>query len=301
MKETDMRRLMIFILTAGVGTSSFGQTFHKNSWSYNFFLGGSNLLGDLGGGSAEGSSGPKDFDLKAVRPAIGIGTSYNMRGLSLGTNLLYTRLVGNDAFSQSDSRSERNLSVRTDLVELNVIGEIRPFGSTPVLKRLYFTAGVGGIFYQPKAELNDEWIKLRPLGTEGQLIDGGKAYSKFDIVIPYGVGYKFPLGESMTLNLDLGIRKTFTDYLDDVSTVYVDNATLLEIGGETAAQLADRSTLSFAEGAQRGGAENDDSYFIVGLKFEKTIGGRQTSCFYDDVPNSRKRRIRKHQKGMFRK
>ena len=294
-----MRRLMIFILAAGVGISSFGQTFHKNSWSYNLFLGGSNLLGDLGGGSSDGSFGPKDFDLKAVRPAIGIGTSYNMRGLSLGTNLLYTRLVGNDAFSQSESRSQRNLSVRTDLIELNIIGEIRPFGSTPVLKRMYLTAGIGGIFYQPKAELNDEWIKLRPLGTEGQFINGTKSYSKFDVVIPYGVGYKFPLGPTTTLNLDIGIRKTFTDYLDDVSTVYADNATLLEVSGANAAQLADRSSLSYAEGTQRGGADNDDSYFIVGLKLEKTIGGKQTSCFYDDVPNSRKRRIRKHQRKMF--
>ncbi|PCJ64836.1 MAG: hypothetical protein COA58_11205 [Bacteroidetes bacterium] len=296
-----MRRLTVFSIAVGVGLCSFGQSFHKNSWSYNLFLGGSSMLGDLGGGSSNGGFGVTDFDLRSVRPAIGIGTSYNMRGLSLGTNLLYTRLIGNDAFSQSESRSIRNLSVRTDLVELNVIGEIRPFGRNPVLKRMYLTVGVGGIFYQPKAKLNDEWIKLRPLGTEGQFINGSSTYSKLDVVIPYGVGYKFPLGESTTLNLDVGIRKTFTDYLDDVSTVYANNATLAELSGSTAATLADRSGLSLAEGTQRGGEKYNDSYFIVGLKFEKTIGGKQTSCFYDDVPISSKRRIKRHQRRMFRR
>jgi hypothetical protein len=301
MKGTDMRRIAIFSTLLAVSLCGFGQSFHKNSWSYNLYLGGSSLLGDLGGGGANGGLGTRDIDLRATRTAIGIGAGYDMRSVSFSSNLTFIRLAGNDAFSQSESRSTRNLSVRTDVIEFNILGELRPFGSTPILKRVYVFGGVGGIFYQPKAELNDAWVKLRPLGTEGQLLDGGTAYNKFSLVIPYGAGYKFPLGESSTLNLEIGLRKSFTDYIDDVSGVYANNAVLLETSGSDAAALADRSGLSYAEGAQRGNSEVKDNYFLVGLKFQKTIGKKQTSCFYDDVPARNQRRIRKHQRRMFRR
>ncbi|MDB9882690.1 DUF6089 family protein [Bacteroidia bacterium] len=296
-----MKRLTVLSIAAGVGFLSFGQTSQQNSWSYNIFLGGSNLLGDLGGSNTNGSFGVKDFDLKAVRPAIGIGNNYTIGRFSLGSNLTYTRLVGDDAFTALQGRNERNLRVRTDLIEMNLLGELRPFGNTPVLKRVYFTGGVGGIFYQPKAEYNDEWVKLRPLGTEGQNLDGGKTYSKISLVVPYGIGYKFPLGQTTTLNLDIGLRKTFTDYLDDISTVYADNAALLENDGALAAVLADRSSISKTEGSQRGNPEKKDSYFFVGLKFEKTIGKSTSSCYYDDVPMNNKRRIKRQQRKMFRR
>jgi len=295
-----MRRLIILSTAVGVSLCGLGQSLHNNSWSYNFYLGASNMLGDLGGNQGDGTFGIKDFDARAIRPAIGVGGSYNTKRASLNSNLLYTRLVGNDAFTDVRGRSVRNLSVRTDLVELNLLGEIRPFSSS-FMKRLYVFGGVGGIFYQPKAEYNGEWVKLRPLGTEGQLLNGDGTYDKFSLVLPYGAGYKFPLGSRSTLNLNVGIRKTFTDYLDDVSTVYANTGALLESSGAIAAALADRSGLNLAEGAQRGNPSSMDSYFVVGLKFEKNIGGGQTSCYYDDAPMPSKRKIRKHQRRMFRR
>ena len=61
------------------------------------------------------------------------------------------------------------------------------------------------------------------------------------MVIPYGFGYKFRLVKSTSLILDIGFRKTFTDYLDDVSTVYSDNVAIAAEKGPEAAILADRS------------------------------------------------------------
>lgn len=293
-----MKRMFAIGVAVVMGISSYGQTFNNRTWSYNILLGGSGLLGDLGGGVGNGSIGPKDIDLRGTRPAIGFGFTRHNRQLSLGMNLLATRLVGSDEYSQSESREVRNLSVRTDLIELNLISEFRPFRHT-FMKRMYLTAGVGGIYYQPKAELNDEWIKLRELGTEGQLMTDNTTYSKFDIVIPYGLGYKFPLGENSTLNLDLTMRKSFTDYLDDVSGAYPNLAALAESNGDIAALLSNRSGQDVAEGSIRGSSLYKDHYFVVGLKFEKTIGSKKAGCFYDDTSIKQQRRIRKHQRGMF--
>lgn len=102
-----------------------------------------------------------------------------------------------------------------------------------------------------------------------------------------------------TLNLDIGIQKPFNDHLDDVSSVYTDDAALAETSGTIAAALADRSGLSYTEGTQRGNSAVKDNYFLIDLKFERILGKKATSCFYDDVPSRSKRKIKKHQRNMF--
>lgn len=253
------------------------------------------MLSDLGGANSNGSSGVKDLDFQTFRAAVGGGIHYHVRNVSIGANVIATHLVGDDAFTDLASRSQRNLSVRTDLIEANILLEVAPFPSIPVLDRMYVNGGVGGAYFQPKAEYNDEWIKLRPLGTEGQnYIDGMQPYSKVALVLPFGVGYKFPLGSFSTLSLDLSMRKSFTDYLDDVSTVYADQASIAGAGGEIAAALADRSVNGYAVGSQRGGSESNDTYFFVGLKFQRAIGAHKlSSCTNFDDPN---RKIRKRRK-----
>jgi hypothetical protein len=291
------RRIKILIILLILSICGFSQKYKKNTWSHSLFLGGSNLLGDLGGGISKGTIGIKDIDLRSTKTALGLGISYDKKFVSFTSNITLTRLVGNDKFSQSKSRSFRNLSVRTDIFELNVLGEVRPFERIPVLKGVYLFGGIGGVFFEPKAKLNDEWLKLRPLGTEGQLLDGSKPYGKFTLVIPYGAGYKFPLGELCSINLEIGLRKSFTDYLDDVSTVYASSASL----SETAATLADRSGLSYGEGEMRGDNDDEDNYFLLGLKFQRTITKKRTGCFFDEV-TARNRRITNQQKRrMFRR
>jgi hypothetical protein len=102
-----------------------------------------------------------------------------------------------------------------------------------------------------------------------------------------------------TLNLDIGIQKPFNDHLDDVSSVYTDDAALAETSGTIAAALADRSGLSCTEGTQRGNSAVKDNHFLIDLKFERILGKKATSCFYDDVPSRSKRKINKHQRNMF--
>ena len=46
--------------------------------------------------------------------------------------------------------------------------------------------------------------------------------------MPMGFGFKSNIGPFTTLNIDWGVRKTWTDYLDDVSGMYADRSVLLQ-------------------------------------------------------------------------
>jgi hypothetical protein len=279
-----------------------GQTYKSISSSVNVYLGVSNMLGDLGGTDFIGNDGIFDVDLRATRPAIGVGYNFNVGSIALGTNLLYTHLYGDDAFTIQEFQRERNLSVRTNLLEWNLMMEWRPFSRSYDLSRFYLTAGVAGIYYNPKAAYNDEWVELRPLGTEGQyFLDGSAPYSEIDWVIPFGAGYKFRLSRSTSLVLELTARKTFTDYLDDVSTVYADPVLLEQNNGELARILADRSANGREIGSERGNPESDDMYVLLGFKLEQILGGGSgDGCYYNKKPRKR-RSTRINQRGMFKK
>ena len=169
------------------------------------------------------------------------------------------------------------------MVELDLLAGVS------VLDWAYVNGGISGIFYQPKALYENEWVKLQPLGTEGQnYIASVQPYKRTALIIPFGLGYKFRLGKFSTINLDISMRKSFTDYLDDVSTVYASIASLAETSGEVAAALANRSEFGFTEGSQRGNADNNDNYFFLGFRFQKTIGSKnKTSCYFNDAPKQK--------------
>ena len=297
-----MQRIFTILLLLATLTSS-AQTYKSVNWSGNIYLGASNMMGDLGGSNFIGSRGLFDYDFRSNRLAGGIGLNLHTSGsFSFGLNFLVTRLYADDAFSGQNFQVERNLYVRTDLLEADFLIEYRPFSRSRGFNRFYIYSGIGGIYYQPKAELNDDWYKLRTLGTEGQYLNGeSNPYSELGIVIPYGLGYKFRLGKSTSLILDLGFRKTFTDYLDDVSTIYGDHGAIAAEKGTEAALLADRSATQGATGTARGNPDKNDSYHILSLKFEYILGGKSgDGCYYNrNPPKTRSTKI--NQRRMFTK
>ncbi len=263
------------------------------------------MMGDLGGSNFVGSRGIFDYDFRSNRLAGGLGLNLHTSGsFSLGFNFLATRLSGNDAYSKQDFQAKRNLSVRTDLLEVDLVIEYRPFSRSKGFNRFYVYSGVGGMYYQPKAKLNDEWFKLREMGTEGQyLSDGNGPYGELQVVVPYGLGYKFRVAKSLSLIADLGFRKTFTDYLDDVSTTYPDPEALAA-SGNTVPQttlLADRSNVGMPVGSPRGNPEKDDSFHVLSLKLEYIFGGKSgDGCYYNsNPPKTRSTKI--NQRRMFMK
>ncbi|MDP4263638.1 MAG: DUF6089 family protein [Bacteroidota bacterium] len=125
----------------------------------------------------------------------------------------------------------RNLSFNSNVWELALQGDFNFFKFMPGEPEYsftpYVTLGVGVFSYDPYAYLNGEKIFLRPLGTEGQgssLYPDRKQYGTMAISIPVGVGLKYALNERMNIGFEILHRITTTDYLDDVSTTYVNPA-----------------------------------------------------------------------------
>lgn len=233
-------------------------------------FGGSNYTGDLAANT---------ITLKETKPAAALWIQPHFsRRLSARIGVAYGMISGNDANSDAAGTRLRNLSFRTQLVEGSLQLVLTPFGNDRRLQPYVF-GGIGVFRFNPKAQLNGEWIALQPLGTEGQdlLLNGTQPYPLTQTMFPFGIGIKLLSYSGWAWGLEAGYRKTFTDYLDDVSTTYPDKQALLEQNGATAVALSDRSgevnngENVFQEGAVRGNPEFDDGYLFVGITLSYRI------------------------------
>ena len=68
------------------------------------------------------------------------------------------------------------------------------------------------------------------------------------------------------MSIEYGIRKTFTDYIDDVSGNYLDSDVATGLNGPLSAQLSDRSLSSGSKaGLNRGTSLSKDWYSFYGV------------------------------------
>ena len=132
--------------------------------------------------------------------------------------------------------------------------------------------GVGVFYFNPKADFQGQTYNLRDYHTEGQgYVPTRKNYSTFQLCIPLGIGFKYTIDRQWGLGLEFGIRKTFTDYIDDVSTTYID-LSQYQTGdqydvGQFLSNPSDRSDPAAANttapGQQRGDPRYKDSYMFA--------------------------------------
>ena len=126
-----------------------------------------------------------------------------------------------------------------------------------------------------------KWVYLQELGTEGQetpAFPQRKKYSLVQFAIPMGGGLKFSIGESANIILSYGIRKLFTDYLDDVSTTYPGSA-VMQPYGQLAQEMSD-PTGTHIRDQQRGDSQNNDWYSFSGITLSFRIKGNTKGCDY---------------------
>ena len=196
-------------------------------------------------------------DITFTRPAIGLSYSHRFGPrYSIVGSFMYGTLKGADSESADENdldnglyRYQRNLSFRNRIKELSLVASFDLFSNMHTyISRVKWTpyafAGVAGFLHNPQAQVPEtdlkgnplpnggEWVNLQSLGTEGQhatlletdVNSGIKPYKKLQIAIPFGFGVRFRLNEMLDLSAELGFRYLFTDYIDDVSTSYIDPA-----------------------------------------------------------------------------
>ncbi|MAT53374.1 MAG: hypothetical protein CMN32_02755 [Saprospirales bacterium] len=262
-----MKKLLFAVFALLSALSAYSQYLEAG-----ILVGGANYVGDL-------SNNSSTIYLKETKLAYGGFVRYNINDLfTARLGVTAGKIAGSDANVNNDQFiRERNLSVRTNILEVALIGEFNVLGYQPnglySPFSPYLFAGVAMTSFNPKARYQGNWIALQPLGTEGQGMPGfDSKYSKTTFSIPFGVGVKYALTDKLNIGLELGARATFTDYLDDVSGAYVSYPELLDGNGPLAAALGNRTgeykgtePVIVETGTQRGDSAKRDWYFVMGL------------------------------------
>lgn len=272
-----MRRGFLFIVLLVVGGQVSAQSFKKYS-ELGLFGGVSYYMGDLNPG--------KQFFMPSFAGGLVFKHNYNARW-AWRISALYGNVQADDSRSEVPSQIQRNLSFRSQVIEFSPMLEFNFFpyevGNLNRPATPYIFAGFALFRFNPKAEYQGDWIPLQPLGTEGQgtvLFPDRKEYSLINAAFPFGIGFKFHTGR-LALAFEWGLRKTFTDYLDDVSTTYVDPDLLYATNGVLAALIADRSVVNPGEintGRQRGNPSNNDWYSFAGITLSYKLSRKESVC-----------------------
>lgn len=237
-------------------------------WNVNLYGGFSNYVGDLQS---------TRYTTSQSHGAFGAGLQYDLSGhFSLLSNLSYGRISAADAQSKQADLRARNLSFESVITEWNVLFEynlldLRVHRVTP-----YVFGGVALFHFNPYAyDTMGHKVYLRPLSTEGEGLSqypGRKPYATTQLSIPFGGGIKFRVSDRVVVAYEINLRKTFTDNLDDVSTRYVDQNTLLAARGGEAVEMAYRGNELTdgkpypAAGTIRGNPKQKDWYYMSGLR-----------------------------------
>ena len=236
-----------------------------NRSEFVFAGGGMTYLGDLNDQSAFGE----------VRPAAGVGVRTRIDNRwALHGSVAYGTLA-----ATHDCLPARNLSFMSRLFEAALVAEFdfRPYGpgATESFWSPYLFGGLEVFHFNPMAAYTfpdgtEELVELQPLCTEGQgtsLYPERRPYPLTQLAMPFGVGVRMRLNKHVSMAVEYGFRKTWTDYLDDVSTTYVGAELLLaEVrDGGVSSLLADRSAQSNAAGIKRGDDSLNDWYSFFNL------------------------------------
>ncbi len=246
-----MKKWLLGYLLICFSVATQAQSF-KPSTELGVFMGTSYYIGDLN---------ENHFEL--AQPALGLIYRNNLnRRFTLKASAWSGELRGNDKLNNVDTaKINRNLHFRSPIMELSGQIEFNFFEYETGNNRYPFSpfifTGISFFKHNPQARrydtenpfdrdgygTNNEWVELQPLGTEGQNsahYPQKDPYTLTQIAIPLGVGIKWSLGEKFSLVAEYGMRKTFTDYLDDVGGTYADPQ-YLAMEDMIAAQLSDRT------------------------------------------------------------
>lgn len=270
-----MKSIISILLLCSTFAVKAQQQNHRSRSELGIMVGGSYYLGDLN----------QFRQFYKTNLAAGVVYRYNVHSrMSLRGNVMYGSVEAYDSDSKIELLKNRNLSFESNIFEIagGVEFNYFPFqiGNQKHRGTAYILTEIGIFRMNPTTKYNDDKIELQPLGTEGQgsSLNSKGAYNLVQLCIPLGVGAKLSLGRRTAVSLELGIRKTFTDYLDDVgSDSYVDESILAEENGPLAAELSNRS-LDGSRFGKRGTSATSDWYVFTGGMITFSLGN-PNKCF----------------------
>lgn len=302
-----VRYYVLVFLTSLFLNPSFSQSITTGNGKVEIGLGigPSFFLGDLGGNHGTGKTFIKDVNIPLTKLSKGLYLSaYPTEWLGFRLALNYSTLEAHDSIIKDKGgaetfRKQRNLSFESSVLEAYVAAEIYPtvffeqYDGLQGKLRPYGLIGIGAFRFKPKAGYiepggSTKMVELKPLRLEGQgMIEypDRKEYNLTQMEIPMGLGFKYYIKENMYVGFEILHRKTFTDYIDDVSTNYIDpvyfDSYLTPPEAQMANQLYYRENIINSNtrpdlNEQRGDPTENDSFFSSVLRFGWRLNGNNS-------------------------
>jgi len=277
MKKQLFITLVFFTFFAGYAQRHPNKPYRSHD--IGIFLGGAYYIGDL--------NPVKHFFM--TQPAGGIFYRFNLNyRLAFRGGINFGTIQADDSQSKNADQLERNLNFKSRIVEMYAQAEFNfweyKVGTTGYIFAPYIFAGIAGFQFNPQANYGNQWIDLKALSTEGQgtSLNHTKPYSLYQVSLPFGLGFKLALSKQIGIGFEWGARKTFTDYLDDVSGTYVDPILLSKEKGGLSALLSNR-TKNPADfiadtGKLRGNPNTKDWYFFYGIVISFKLKEKPKEC-----------------------
>lgn len=218
-------------------------------------------------------SGEISMTPKNLRPAVSLTYGYPVKeNIVLRLTLTGSQYGAADSLS-SGNRQSRNLSFSSNFAQLSgiVTWEFMKYRRSKFFKNThlspYVLYGLSLFYFNPRAKYNGQWYSLQPLGTEGQFLPERygsypKPYERIQFALPLGGGLSYYLNEKWSINAEVIGYKTFTDYMDDVSSSYYPNLDALATQNPVAAALSAPSTNPLFERSLRGNPLKKDFFMI---------------------------------------
>ena len=294
-------RFLALAICLGACSWGMGQFLSDAKWETGIATGPMVFMGDLGGNPGVGKPLLKDYNIPSTRYEIGAYiTCYPQPWLGIRFMITHGELYGSDALTNAKngeelSRKNRNLDFKSQLNEGLLMAEFMPTvfleddpGQFIGKIRPYGLLGIGVFHFNPQGSYTDSlgntsWQYLRPLHTEGEGFaeyPGRKMYSLTQFTIPMGFGARYYMNDRFTVSAEVLHRKTFTHYIDDVSTTYIDPSLFYKYLPYGQAVIADNISNKspmrsdpespYQPGDKRGDSSRDNAYFsfnfMVGIR-----------------------------------
>ena len=191
-----------------------------------------------------------------------------------GIKFQYERLKvsANDALSNEDWQIRRNLNFKSKINTFDLIAliNLRSILISQInFCNVYLIGGYSLFSFNPITNYNGREVELNPLGTEGQGMIGYKPkYNLTAGAINFGISIEYPFNPRCSIQSQLLLRKTNTDYLDDISNSYIDFNLLSQQNGLLAAELGNK--INAPQGSQRGNPIDQDWFqsLNIGLSYK---------------------------------
>jgi hypothetical protein len=278
MKRFNHRIILLLIVTFAFSFSTEAQQFKPNT-EVGILLGTSYYLGDL-----------NTTHFNQPLPTVGLIIRKNVdKRFAYKAEVMYLNIQSDERYSEDTIAKNRGLHFKSPIYELSGQVEFNflPYqpGNPLYTWTPYVYSGISIFHFNPQAEnKNGEWVNLQELGTEGQgttLFPEKEKYSLIQYSIAMGGGFKIAVNPSFNIILEYGVRKTFTDYLDDVSTTFVGgvgNPYPLDMSQE-ALEMSDPES-THTRGDQRGDPDKKDWYSFAGITLSFTLNNNTKGCDY---------------------